>query len=160
MSNCKPDDQIQNAVRRAVAAVRLEEPVGHHAVFGHAIQHAVGADDGRIHRAGQDQEPDHHHEGVQAASRANKRAGHVHGQSADQVVAISLHAHFVGDQHHGQEGNAGREHEAVDEDDESGLLEVLHLRRFDFAVDLGQRLFAAHRQDRMPEGRSAGRARR
>ena len=42
--------------------------------------------------------------------------------------------------------------QAVDEDDEGRLLEVLHLRRFDFAVDLGQRLFAAHGQDRMPEG--------
>ena len=36
-----------------------------HAVFGHAVEHAVGADDGRVDRAGQDQEADHHHEGVQ-----------------------------------------------------------------------------------------------
>ena len=58
-------DQEQDAVGRAVAAVRLEEPVGHDAVFGHAVQHAVGADDRRVHRAGQDQEADDHHEAVQ-----------------------------------------------------------------------------------------------
>ena len=131
--------------------MRLEEPVGHHAVFGHAIQHAVGADDRRVHRAGQDQEADDHHEAVQQQA-GRQRPRHVHGQSADEVVAVELHADFVGNQHHGQEGNARREQQAVDEDDEGRLLEVLHLRRFDFAVDLGQRLFAAHGQDRMPEG--------
>ena len=69
-----------------------------------------------------------------------------------RLSAVGLHAHLVGDQHHRQEGNPGREHEAVDKDDESRLLEVLHFGRFHLAVDLGQRLFAAHRQDRMPEG--------
>ena len=44
------------------------------------------------------------------------------------------------------------QHEAVDEDDEGGLLEVLQLGRLDLAVNLGQRLLAAHRQDRMAEG--------
>ena len=86
------------------------------------------------------------------SSRARRRPDHVHRQPADEVARVVLHADLVGDQHHGQEGNAGRQHQAVDEDDEGRLLEVRQLRRFDLAVDLGQRLLAAHGQDRMPEG--------
>ena len=130
--------------------MRLEEPVGHHAVFGHAVEHAVGTDDRRVHRAGQDQEADDHHEAVQQQGQQGPR--HVHGQSADEVVLVELHADFIGNQHHGQEGNARREQQAVDEDDEGRLLEVLHLGRFDLAVDLGEGLLAAHGQDRMSEG--------
>ena len=39
----------------------LEEPIGQDAVLGHAVKHAVGADDRRIDRSRQDQEADHHH---------------------------------------------------------------------------------------------------
>ena len=53
---------------------------------------------------------------------------------------------------HGEEADAAGEQQAVSEDDEARLLEVRQLRRLDLAVDLGQRLLAAHRQDRVAEG--------
>ena len=43
------------------------------------------------------------------------------------------------------------EHQAVDEDHHAGALQVLHLRHLDLAVDLRQRLLAAHRQNRVAE---------
>ena len=100
---------------------------------------------------GKDQEADDHHEGVQQQP-GQRRADDVHRQAADQIVGVVLHADFVGNQQHGQEGDAGRQHQAVDEDDERRLLEIRQLRRFDLAIDLGQRLLAAHGQDRMAEG--------
>ena len=103
------DDQVEDAMRGAEAAMRLEKPVGQHAVLGHAVEHAVGADDGRIDRPGQDQEADDDHEGVQQQP-GQRRADHVHRQAADEVVGVVLHADFVGDQQHGQEGDAGRQH--------------------------------------------------
>ena len=135
----------------AEAAMRPQKPVGQHAVLGHAVEHAVGADDGRIDRPGQDEEPHQHHEGVQQQP-GQRRADDVHRQAADEIVGIVLHADFIGDQQHGQEADAGREHDAVDEDDEGRLLEIGQLGRLDLAIDLGQGLLAAHGQDRMAEG--------
>ena len=139
-------DEVKQPVGRAVFGVRLEEPVGQHAVLGDAVEHAVGADDGGIDGARQDQEADADHEGFEHQLQPGGPED-VPGQTADEVAAIELHADFVGDQYHGQKADAGREHEAVDEDDESGFLEVGQLRRLDLAVDLGQRLLAAHGQD-------------
>ena len=76
--------------------MRLEEPVGQDAVLGHAVEDAVGADDGGVDRAGQDQEADHHHEARSSSSLSQRRADHVHGQAADQVVAVVLHADSSG----------------------------------------------------------------
>ncbi len=76
----------------------------------------------------------------------------MHRQSTDEVTVVLLHADAVGDQHHRQKANAPGEDQAVNEDDEGGFLEVGQLGRFDFPVDLGQRLLAAHRQDGVPEG--------
>ena len=75
-----------------------------------------------------------------------------------RLSEYSLHADVVGDEHHGQEADAAREDQAVDEDDERRLLEVRQLRRLDLAVDLGQRLLAAHGQDRVAERHEACRA--
>ncbi len=72
-------------------------------------------------------------------------------QARNQVAAVILHADFVGDDQYGQEADARGEHEAVNEDDEGGALEIPHLGRFHFAVNLSQRFLAAHRQDRMAE---------
>ena len=54
---------------------------------------------------------------------------HVHRQPADQVIAILVHADAVRDEQHGQEADPGGQHQAIDEDDERRLLEILHLRR-------------------------------
>ena len=103
--------------------------------------------------------PDDHDERVQQQPRPD-RPDDVHRQAADQVVGVARHADVVGDQQHGQEADARREDQAVEEDDEGRLLEVLQLRRLDLAIDLGQRLLAAHRQDRMAEGDRTLRSRR
>ena len=76
----------------------------------------------------------------------------MHRQPADEVVGIVFHADFVGNQQHGQKRDARRQHQAIEEDDERRLLEIAQLGRLDFAIDLGQRLLAAHGQDRVAEG--------
>ena len=152
VTSCKTDDQVQDAVGRAVARMRLEEPVGHDAVLGHAVEHAVGADDRRVDRAGQDQEADDDDEGVEHQPR-HRRPDHVHRQAADQVVGVDP---SCGRRRESAARPGSRcrpvRHQAVDEDDERRLLEVRQLGRFDLAIDLGQRLLAAHGQDRMAEG--------
>jgi hypothetical protein len=57
-------DQVDDAVAGAVAIVRLLEPTGEHAVFRHAIQNAIGAHDGSILRARQDEHAHQNHEAV------------------------------------------------------------------------------------------------
>ena len=145
------DDQVEQPMGRAVAAVGLQEPLGHHAVLGHAVQHAVAADHRRIDRAGQNQKSHHDDEGVEKQP-GQRRPDHVHRQSADQVVRIDLHADFVGNQPPGHKGDAGRQQQAIDEDNKRRLLEIGQFWRLDLPVHLRQRLFAAHGQDRMAEG--------
>ena len=58
----------------------------------------------------------------------------------------------VGDEHGSQQRGAAGEDEAVDGDDDGRALQVLELGMLDFAVDLGQALFAAHGQDGVAEG--------
>ena len=48
----------------------MPEPVGQNAVFGYPVQHAVGADDGGVDRAGKNQRPDEDHEGVEKQPQA------------------------------------------------------------------------------------------
>ena len=59
------DDQIDDPVGGAEARMRLAEPVGENAVFGNAVEDAVGADDRGIDRAGEDQEAHDHDEGAE-----------------------------------------------------------------------------------------------
>ena len=132
--------------------MRLEEPVGQDAVLGHAVEHAVGADDRRVDRPGQDQEADDDDEGVQAAASAQSGPTTFIARPPIRLSAYFAMRDVVGDDHHGQEADAARSDQAVEEDDEGGLLEVLQLGRLDLAVDLGQRLLAGHRQDRVAEG--------
>ena len=144
-------DQEENAVRRAVARVRLEEPIGQHAVLGHAVEHAVRADDRRVDRPGQDQEADHDDKSVEQ-DLGKIGAAHAHGQAADEIVLVLGQTQPLGNEQHGQEADAGRHDQAIDEDDKRRFLEVGQLRRLDLAIDLGESFFAAHGQDRMPEG--------
>ena len=53
VNNLQEDDQVDDAVGGAESRMWLAEPVGEDAVFGDAIEDAVGADDGGIDRAGQ-----------------------------------------------------------------------------------------------------------
>ncbi len=83
----KDDDHVDDAMRSAELAMRLPEPVRKHAVLGNAIQHAVRADDRRIHRARQNQRSHGHHEHVERQPQ-RERPGQTHGQSADQILQI------------------------------------------------------------------------
>src|SRR5206468_2532324 len=111
------DDKIQDAIGGAELAMRLEEPVGHDAVLGHAIEDAVGTDDGRVRRAGQDQKADDDDESVEGQAQ-RLGADDVHGQAADEVLRILGAAQVFGNEQDGQEADAGGEDEAIDEDDE------------------------------------------
>ena len=58
-------DEIDDAVRRSEARMRVPEPVGEYAIFGDAVQDAIRADDGGIHGSGQNQRADHDDEHVE-----------------------------------------------------------------------------------------------
>ena len=134
--------------------MRLPEPGAEHAVFGNAVQHAVRAHDGRIHRARQDQGAHDDNEPVEYQAR-EKWSFQVHRQPADQVFEEVL-ADVVRNDHHGEEGNQGGKNQAVDKNDRAGLFQVGELRAFDFAIDLSKRFLAAHRQDGVAEGDEDG----
>ena len=142
--------QVDQPRARAEPGMGLQEPIGQNAVLGDAVQDAVGADDRRVDRPRKDQGADDHHHAVQDQPRP-LRPDHVHGQPADQVAAISRHSYIIRDDHHGEKTDERREQHAVEEDDQGRALEVLELGALDLAIDLGQRLLAAHRQDRVSE---------
>ena len=143
------DDQVDEPRGGAEFLVRMAEPVGQHAVFGHAIEHAVRSDDGGIHGAGQDQRSHQHHESMKQQARQN-RPDQVHRKPADQVIEKTL-PRDVRDDHHREEGNQRGEQHAVDEDHEAGAFQVLQLGVSDFAIHLRQALFAAHGQQRVAQ---------
>ena len=62
-------DHIHDAVVGAVFLVRMAEPVEQHAVFRDARQHAGRTDDRGVHRAGENQKSDEHHECAQREPR-------------------------------------------------------------------------------------------
>ncbi len=81
------DDQVDDAVAGAEAVMRLLEPGGQHAVFGHAVQHAVGADDRRILRARQNQHADQHDKAVEEQLGPFGPTRYI-GDAADQVPEV------------------------------------------------------------------------
>ena len=124
--------------------MRVPEPVREDAVFGDAVQNAVRTHNGGIHGSGQHQNADQHHEALEDQPQ-HVWSDKIHGQAADQVVEV-LRANRVRNDHEGEEGNAGGENQAVDEDDEAGFFQVGQLGMLDFAIDLRQGFFAAHGQ--------------
>ena len=59
------DNQVDDAIGSSEAGMRLAEPIGENAVFRHAVEDAVGADDRGVDRAGQDQETHDYDEGAE-----------------------------------------------------------------------------------------------
>src|SRR5882724_8837913 len=145
------DHHVDDAVAGAVALVRDSEPVGEDAVFGDAVEDAVGSDDGSVDGAGEDEESDDYDEGAEGEAE-NVRTDHVHGQASDEVVFVDRDADGVGNEHHREQGSEAGEEEAVDGDDDRGAFEVLELGVGNFAVDLGEGFFAAHGEDGVAEG--------
>ena len=101
--------------------MRLAKPLAQHAIFGNAIEHAVGADDRGVHRAGEDQRADDDDKAVKEQA-GEERPFQVHGQAADQIFEEAL-AHVVGNDHHREKRNQRGEHQAVDENYQARLFE-------------------------------------
>ena len=97
VGNLQADDHIQDAMGRSEAGMRLAEPLGKNTVLGNAVQHAVGADDRGVHRAGEHQHADQHHESLKDQAQ-NVRPGEIHGHAADQVSEIGR-PDGIGDDH-------------------------------------------------------------
>ena len=130
--------------------MRLAEPVRQHAVFRDAHHHARRPDDRSIDRPGENQESDDNHENAEDDPQ-NLRSPHEHRHAGDQIVAIDRHAHGVGNDHRRQQRADSGKDEAVNRDDDGRALQVFQLRVLDLAIDLSQRLLAAHRQHRVAE---------
>ena len=141
-------------VRGAVLRMQLAKPRWKHTVLRDTAEDAVGAEDGCIDRTRQDENTDHHDKTVKGEPEPEGPCKH-HREAADQVVE-NIGALRIRDQHDGEEGDQrGKEH-AVEEDDQACAQKVLPLRRFDLAIYLGQRLFAAERKHGMAEPDSDG----
>ena len=146
-----PCDQVHDPVAGAEFAMRLAEPVRKHAVLGDAHQHAGGTDDRGIDCAGKNEEADQHHEHAENNPQ-HLRSDHVHRHAGDQIVTVDRHPHRVRDQHHRQQRTQAGKQKAVNRNHDRGAFQVLELGVLDLAIDLGQRLFAAHGQHGMAEG--------
>ena len=85
------------------------------------------------------------------ASLAQCGPDDVHRQAADQVALYLAIRTSSGMIITAKKLISDGQQQAVEEDDERRLLEVLQLGALDLAVDLRQRLLAAHRQDRVAE---------
>ena len=143
------DNHVDDAVAGPEPFVGLLEPGGQNTVFDHPVEYAVGADDGGVHGPGKNERAHDDHEALEDKPQ-RVRADHVHRQAADEVGKIVL-THPIGNDHDREERNQRSEKQAVQEDHQPGLLQVLEFGMFDLAVDLGQRLLAAHGEHRMAE---------
>ena len=144
------DDPVNDAAGGPVRVVRLAEPRHQNAVLRHAVQHAVGADDGGIHGSRQDQKPDHHHKDMEHQPQ-DVRPAQIHRQPADQVGDV-LPADVIGDDHAGeQRHHSGADHR-VTAHQVGGDAQILQLGVSNFAIHLGERFKSAHRQQRVAEG--------
>src|SRR5262249_28937076 len=131
------------------------EPIGKNAVFGDAVQDAIGTDDRGIDSSRKNQRTHHDDENVKNQTH-REGTGKTHGQAADQIFE-KLGPGLVRDDHHRKEGNQRSEDHAVDKNDQSGLLKIGKLGVFDFAIYLGQGFLAAHGQDGMAQADEHGR---
>ena len=84
----------------------------------------------------QHQESDDHDERLKQQLQRH-RAGKIHRNAADQVVQI-LRPDVVGDERVGEERDKRREQQRIHEDHEPGAHQILVLRVFELAVDLGE----------------------
>src|SRR5215472_4318731 len=78
------------------------------------------------------------------------RADKIHSQTTDQIAEV-LGPNPVRNNHEGEERDAGRKYQAVNENDETCFLQVAQLGMFNLSVNLRQSLLTAHCQDGMPQ---------
>src|SRR6516162_10862298 len=147
--NLQRRDNVDDPVRCAETPVRLAEPTRQNAVFRNAIEHAVRAYNRRVHRACQDQGAHDDNEPVKYQPQ-QERALEIHRQATDEVFE-ELRPLIIGNQHHREEGHQRGENQAVNKNHQTGFLQIRQLRVLNFAIDLRQGFFSAHRQHRMAE---------
>ena len=70
-------DGVDDAVRGAKTFVRLAEPIEQDAVFGHAVENAIGSDNGRVHCSRKNEDADNHHKNVKGQPE-QFRPGQIH----------------------------------------------------------------------------------
>src|SRR5262249_1728111 len=135
-------NQIQDAMRRTKLSLRVPEPLGQNAVLRNSIQHSIRTDNGGINSACKHQCSNHGHKAAKG-NPGPQGSDKIHSKTTDRVV-LKCRAYRIRDNHHDEESHAGGENQAIGENDESGLLEILEFRMFDLAVNLRHGLFTAH----------------
>ena len=108
-------DQVDDPESGAELLMRLAEPVHQHAVFGHAVHHAVGADHRSIHGARQNQHAHDHHKDMKHQPQ-HLRPGQIHRQSAQQIVRSTCRT-ASGDNHAREHGDHAGANHRVEADD-------------------------------------------
>ena len=135
--------------------VRLAEPVEQHAVLGHAVHHAVGADDGRIDRAGENQHAHDHHEDVETAAAAAYGPARCMARPPSRLSTYSWRG-LSGIIMPANTVMTPVQTTAYTQTMLPVIAQVLQLRVGDFAVHLRQRFKSAHGEQRVPEGDDDG----
>ena len=98
----QPHHHVQDAVAGAELGVRPAKPISQHAIFGDAVEHAVGAHNRRVYRAGEHQEADDHDKRAEDQLQ-RMRPCQIHGQHAQQVgEGLRRAPHVVWNQHHAE----------------------------------------------------------
>src|SRR6267143_4160226 len=115
-------DDIDDAIARTEALVRLTEPGAEHAVFRNAVQHTVRTYDGGIDCTREDQGAHHDNKTVEYQTH-DKWPFKIHRQPADQVFEVVL-ADVVRNDHHGKEGDQRGKDQTVDKNYRAGLFQV------------------------------------
>ena len=147
-------DGVDEAVGGAEAGVGLAEPVDQNAIFGDAVENAVGAEDGRVDGPGEDEDTNGHDENVEGELEGFG-AGQIHGEAAEKVLGI-LTANGIGDNKAGEESDDAGTGDGVEADGVGGELQVAELGVSDLAVDLSQGFEAGHGQQGVAEGDDDG----
>src|SRR5262249_3320450 len=92
--NLQAHNQIYDAIARAIFLLGLTKPVSEDAVFGDAVENAVGPDDRSIDCTREDQKA-HDHDKRAKDQPDYQRTGKIHGQSGDQIVTVNRYTNAV-----------------------------------------------------------------
>ena len=151
INNLEADHQDRAGGRSCRSGDGVEERIGQDADFGDAVQHAVGAEDRQVDRAGEDQNSRRTRPG-RSATAGPIRPDHVHRQPPMRLPRILLHPRAVRNHRHGQERDRWPSAANCTRKTMNAAFLKFWSWALHFAVHLRQRLLAAHRQDRVGEG--------
>src|SRR5207247_4754259 len=141
--------EIQDAMRCPEPPMRMTKPLGENAVLRHPVQYAIRSDNRRVDRAREHECTDHRNEAAEGDSK-RYRTHQVHREAANRVV-LKTGPDGIRNDHHREKRHTGSEDQAIGENQETGLLEILQFRMLDIAIVLLRSLFAEHRQQGLAE---------